>query len=175
MMNCKNLSLIAGLLLTSCSSQADKIAQCEAQGISRDACYLAEQNKRATINAAAEKQALENAAKQYAQRAHKTSCKDLRNFHAQGLQLTPQQVKEYEACAPTSEHTLAVKPRTWSGFGVTVERHADGLVYVDGKPAALDESTEQAQVYSQGLYQVVIYNNGKANLIENRVIKGWLK
>lgn len=38
---------------------------CENKGISRDACYIAEQNRQATINAAAEKQALENAQSLY--------------------------------------------------------------------------------------------------------------
>lgn len=49
-------------LLDGCSSQASRMAECEAQGISRDACYIAEKNRQATINASAEKQALENAA-----------------------------------------------------------------------------------------------------------------
>lgn len=178
----KNLSLLAVVLLAGCSSQAERLARCEAQGVSRDACYIADQNRQATMNAAAEKQALENAAKQYAQsvhRYHKTSCEDLRNFHAQGLQLTPKQVEEFADCQITAHvekgHTVTVQARKWSGYGVTVERHADGLVYVDGKAAALDETTEKAKVYSQGLNQVVIYNNGKANLIVNGVVKGWLK
>lgn len=49
-------------LLAGRSSQASRMAECEAQGISRDACYIAEKNRQATINASAEKQALENAA-----------------------------------------------------------------------------------------------------------------
>lgn len=38
---------------------------CESKGVSRDACYIAEQNRQATINAAAEKQAMENAQSLY--------------------------------------------------------------------------------------------------------------
>ncbi|MEB5889986.1 hypothetical protein [Enterobacter roggenkampii] len=57
-------------LLSACSSPADRMANCEAQGVSKDACYIAEQNRTATINATAEKQAMENAA-QLAQSAHK--------------------------------------------------------------------------------------------------------
>ena len=38
------------------------MAQCEAHGVSHDACYIAEQNRKSNINAAAEKQALENVA-----------------------------------------------------------------------------------------------------------------
>lgn len=43
------------------------MADCEAQGVSRDACYISEQNRQSTIRAAAEKQALENAQTQFAQ------------------------------------------------------------------------------------------------------------
>ncbi|HGH4609501.1 TPA: hypothetical protein ACJIWU_000048 [Enterobacter chengduensis] len=60
--------------LAGCTSQAQRMADCEAQGISRDACYIAEQNRQATINASAEKQAMENAQALYpvqkAQSAH---------------------------------------------------------------------------------------------------------
>lgn len=69
------IAVLAGIssLLSACSSPADRMAKCEAQGVSKDACYIAEQNRTATINAAAEKQALENAANalQHAQSAHK--------------------------------------------------------------------------------------------------------
>lgn len=51
------LSTLAG-----CTTQADRMAKCEAQGISRDTCYLAEQNRTIALNTAAEKQAMENAA-----------------------------------------------------------------------------------------------------------------
>ena len=69
----KKLMIIALAVstLAGCSTQADRLAKCEAQGISRDTCYLADQNRTAAINAAAEKQALENAANavQHAQAA----------------------------------------------------------------------------------------------------------
>ncbi|MGK4431997.1 hypothetical protein ACSMDK_26780, partial [Yersinia enterocolitica] len=57
-------TLLAGviaILLAGCSSQAERIAACETQGVSRDACYISEQNRTNTINAAAETQALQNA------------------------------------------------------------------------------------------------------------------
>jgi len=53
---------IAVSALSACSSPAERMAKCEAQGVSRDTCYLAEQNRTTTMNAVAEKQALENAA-----------------------------------------------------------------------------------------------------------------
>lgn len=63
---------VLATLLAGCVSEEQRLAQCEAKGVSRDACYVADQNRQATINAAAEKQALENAqaATQHAQAAH---------------------------------------------------------------------------------------------------------
>lgn len=186
----KKLSLLAVVLLAGCSSPAQRMHECESQGISRDTCYLVEQNRQQSYNAQAQAQAYRNAAaavaeperKQHAQsvhRYHKTDCKDLLTFAAQGLEMTPPQRKELADCksAPPVEeaHPAIVQAKTWHGFGVVVARGADGIVTVDGKPAALDETTEKAKVYSQGLNQVVIYNNGKANLIVDKVIKGWLK
>jgi hypothetical protein len=44
----KKLVMIAVTLstLAGCTTQADRMAKCEAQGISRDTCYLAEQTGR---------------------------------------------------------------------------------------------------------------------------------
>ncbi|HEN3478881.1 TPA: hypothetical protein U5D84_000492 [Yersinia enterocolitica] len=66
------VSIIA-VLLSGCSSQASRMADCEAKGVSRDTCYLAEQNRINSINATAEAQALRNAshAVQFAQAAKK--------------------------------------------------------------------------------------------------------
>ncbi|AKP32196.1 hypothetical protein [Yersinia aleksiciae] len=64
--------LVSIALLAGCSSQASRMSECESKGISKDTCYLAEQNRQASINNAAEATALQNAAKQYAQAAHKT-------------------------------------------------------------------------------------------------------
>lgn len=64
---------VAVASLAGCSTQSERLAKCESQGISKDTCYLAEQNRITAINAAAEKQALENAsnAVQHSQSAHK--------------------------------------------------------------------------------------------------------
>ena len=126
------VSVVAGLL-AGCTSSAERMAKCEGQGVSKDACYIAEQNRINTLNAAAEKQALENAQQQYGQATHKT------------------------------------------GYGVTVKRGTDGIVTVNGKPAALDEKNADAAVYSQGIYQVIFYTKGKVALMENRQFKGYLK
>ncbi|WP_221200556.1 hypothetical protein [Buttiauxella sp. A111] len=47
--------------LVGCSTSAQRQADCQAQGISKDTCYLAEQNRQNSINNAAMKQAMENA------------------------------------------------------------------------------------------------------------------
>lgn len=59
----KKLMMVGAIVsvLAACSSPAQRMAECEAQGVSKDACYIAEQNKQAAVNAAAQKQAMENA------------------------------------------------------------------------------------------------------------------
>lgn len=59
------IAIILPCLLVGCSTQASRMRECQQQGISRDTCYLAEQNRQAAINAAAEKQAMENAQSLY--------------------------------------------------------------------------------------------------------------
>ena len=67
----KKLMMVAAVLsLAACSSPDQRMADCQSKGVSKDACYIAEQNRTTAINAAAEKQALENAA-QLAQSAHR--------------------------------------------------------------------------------------------------------
>lgn len=56
------LSVVAAaMLLAGCKSAADRMFECESHGVSRDACYVAEQNRQANLNGAAQKQAYENA------------------------------------------------------------------------------------------------------------------
>lgn len=70
----KKLAILAAVLaLAGCKSAADRMYECEAQGVSRDACYLAEQNRRSNINAAAQKQAMENAAELYGPKGTETN------------------------------------------------------------------------------------------------------
>ncbi|CAM3921824.1 hypothetical protein RAVI111496_19390 [Rahnella victoriana] len=47
------------------------MADCQSQGISKDTCYMAEQNRQTSIQSVALKQAMENSAKQYAQATKK--------------------------------------------------------------------------------------------------------
>lgn len=60
-------------VLAGCSTEASRMNACESKGVSRDACYIAEQNRQATINAAAEKQAMENAQNVYSSNDTNTS------------------------------------------------------------------------------------------------------
>jgi len=70
----KKLAIIAAVLaLAGCKSAADRMYECEAHGISRDACYVSEQNRQSTINAAAQKQAMENAADLYGPKGTETN------------------------------------------------------------------------------------------------------
>lgn len=140
----KKLMMVVSVMavLTGCSSQASRMADCEAKGVSRDTCYLAEQNRQAAINGAAEKQALENAQAQYPQ-------------HAQEAKKVKPFVKHYE--------------------GLAIKRDSLGLVTVDGKPAARDEVTDNAEAWSQGIYTVIIYKTGKVAVMKNNVFEGYAR
>lgn len=50
MMKVKHVSMLllvlSAAIATGCSSPAQRMAECEAQGISKDACYIAEQTNR---------------------------------------------------------------------------------------------------------------------------------
>lgn len=56
------VSIAAGLLLTGCQSSANRMSECETQGISRDICYQVEQARQQGINEQAMAQAYRNAA-----------------------------------------------------------------------------------------------------------------
>jgi uncharacterized protein YceK len=82
----KKLMIVAGtLLLAGCSTQVSRMADCEAKGVSRDACYVAEQNRASGMTAAAEKQALENAQAQYTQHAQASKKTQALTKHYDGM------------------------------------------------------------------------------------------
>lgn len=130
------------LMLVGCSSSSSRMAECEAQGVSRDACYLAEQNRQSAINSAAEKQALENAQALYPQKA-------------QAAKKSMVFTRHYD--------------------GMLIKRDAQGVVNVDGKPAAQDETNADATVYSQGLYTIIAYKTGKVAVMKSGVFMGYAK
>ncbi|BDH45359.1 lipoprotein [Salmonella enterica subsp. enterica serovar Choleraesuis] len=131
------VSMVAG-----CSSPASRMADCESQGISRDTCYMAEQNRQNAINAAAEKQALENA-------------REATSQHAQNAKRFPAVTKHYQ--------------------GMEIKRDKQGIVTVDGKPAAQGETNDDAVVYTQGLYTVIFYKTGKVAVMKDNVFQGFAK
>lgn len=55
------LVALAALSLAGCKSAADRMYECESHGVSRDACYMAEQNRQASMNNAAQNAAYQNA------------------------------------------------------------------------------------------------------------------
>lgn len=64
--------------------------------------------------------------------------------------------------------------RVYHGFGTTVKRSGD-QVYVDGKAAALDETTPTAQTFSAGLKQIIFYKKGRVSMMESGRYIGDLK
>ncbi len=64
--------VVSAVFLAGCTSPAQRMAACEAQGISKDTCYLSEQNRQQGINNASLAAAYANAANatQHAQAAH---------------------------------------------------------------------------------------------------------
>lgn len=49
------------LVLSACSSPAQRMAECRAQGVSSDTCYQVEKDNQSRMNAVYQKQAMENA------------------------------------------------------------------------------------------------------------------
>lgn len=150
MINTKLQLMIAGcLILAGCSSSASRMADCEAQGVSRDTCYLSEQNRQSALTAAAEKQALENLTGiQHAQAAHK---------------------------APADYKPGNLKPISVKALGIEFKRTRDGIAYIDGKAAAHDEAEATADVYSVGLTTVIVYKSGRIIAMQNGQLLGRLK
>ena len=138
-MKLRYVAMLLGVVaLAGCTSSAQRMAECEAQGISKDTCYLAEQNRKNSINNAAQAAAYANA-------------RDAVNQKAQS----------------------AHKYKKWDGMKLEITKN--GLV-VDGKPAAIVEKTKEANVYQQGLFNYVVYKNGKIAVMDaNNSFKGYAK
>lgn len=59
--------------------------------------------------------------------------------------------------------------------GMTIKRDKLGILTVDGKPAAKDEVTANATTYSQGLYTIIVYKNGKVAVMKDNSFQGYAK
>lgn len=162
------LLVLALVSLAGCSSPASRMADCQAQGVSKDACYMVEQNRQSGINAAAEKQALENAAKygQKAQAAHRhlpKGCTQVQDANG--------------TCSTATDTAPAVKktPFVKHVGKVEIKRDNSGLVSINGKPAAEIENEGGNTSYEAGIYIVTIYKSGKVALMKDRVFVDFAK
>lgn len=140
-------------VLAGCSSPAERMAQCAAQGISKDTCYLVEQNRQQSYNEAAQNAAYANA-----------------RDAAAGRGVWAKKDKHHDA----DQHAQAAKkPKQWEGMKLDVTSHS---LTVDGKPAAMTEKTPKATVYQQGLFNFIVYSTGKIAVTDlNNVFKGYAK
>lgn len=122
----------ATALLSACTSPAQRMAECERQGISKDTCYLAEQNRQITYNESAQNAAWANA-----------------RDAAAGTGIWAKKDAKQHAQAAKAAHTFK-----WEGKKITIRGE---ILDVDGVLGALDENEPKAKVYSQGLYTFIYY------------------
>ena len=78
-----------------------------------------------------------------------------------------------DANAPV--HASKITPVHVNKLGVDFKRGADGIAYINGKPAANDENSAEAQSYCAGLISVIVYKNGKINAMKEGKYLGRLK
>ncbi|MBE8905363.1 hypothetical protein [Enterobacter asburiae] len=122
----------ATALLSACTSPAQRMAECERQGISKDTCYLAEQNRQNAYNEAAQNAAWANA-----------------RDAAAGKGIWAKKDAKQHAQAAKATHAFK-----WEKMTITIRGE---ILDVDGVLGALDENEPQAKVYSQGLYTFIYY------------------
>jgi hypothetical protein len=122
----------ATALLSACTSPAQHMAECERQGISKDTCYLSEQNRQNAYNEAAQNAAWANA-----------------RDAAAGTGIWAKKDAKQHAQAAKATHAFK-----WEGMKITIRGE---ILDVDGVLGALDENEPQAKVYSQGLYTFIYY------------------
>lgn len=137
--------LFAVIFLAGCSTEASRMQACLDKGVSRDACYIGESNRKAALDGAVWN-SLYNDPNRY---RDKHDAKQ----HAQA----------------------AKKERVYKSKDVRVVIRPDGMITVNEHLAALDETTPKAKAYSQGLYTVIVYNTGKVALMENGVFVEYMK
>lgn len=122
-------------LLAGCSSPSQRMAECEAQGVSKDACYVAEQNKQAATNAAAQKQAMENAQALYpVQKAQSAKKAGVKHWQGRKLEMTQNGLTVDGLPAAVSETNKEATVYQQGLFSY--------VVYANGKIAVLDEKNQ---------------------------------
>lgn len=134
-------------LLSGCVTEDQRLAKCEAKGISRDVCYQEEkaywrnyQSNMATL------QAGENQAE----------------ATREGNEINR---KHYQHVDQKAQSAKKAGLKHWQGMKLAVT--SNGLT-VDGKPAAVSETNAEATVYQQGLFSYVVYANGKIAVMDDK-------
>lgn len=131
-MKIKYLAVFAVVgVLAGCSSPAQRMADCEAQGISKDTCYLTEQNRKDSINNAAQKAAYENARKAVEQKAQSAKKAGVKHWDGMELKMTQNGLVVDGKPAAASETT---KEATTYQQGLYTF-----IVYKNGKIAVMDD------------------------------------
>lgn len=129
---------VTALFLAGCSSQASRMADCEAKGVSRDACYVAEQNRQASINNAAEKQALENAQSLYPQKAQAAKKASTFTKHYNGMTIKRDSLGMVTVDGkPAAQDEVTADATTYSQGLYTI------IVYKTGKVAVMKDGSFQ--------------------------------
>lgn len=78
-----------------------------------------------------------------------------------------------QAQYPVQKAQSVKKVKMWEGMRLDID--STGLI-VDGKHAAVIEKEEKATVYQQGLFNFIVYSNGKIAVTDlNNVFKGYAK
>ena len=84
-----------------------------------------------------------------------------------------QAMENAQALYPVQKAQSAKKPKQWEGMKLVTT--STGLT-VNGKQAAVIEKTAKATVYQQGLFNFIVYSNGKIGVTDtNNVFKGYAK
>lgn len=155
-MKLKYMALLVGVgvvVLAGCTTEDQRLAKCEAKGISRDVCY---QEEKAYWRNYQANMATLNASNQQADAIR------------EGNEIQKKHYKHVDQKAQSAH-----KYKKWDGMKLEVTKN--GLV-VDGKPAAATETTKEATTYQQGLYTYVVYANGKIAVMDDKgAFKGYAK
>lgn len=67
----KKFICLAVILLSGCTTQADRLAKCQSLGVSIDTCYAKDMDRQTAMETVYQKQALKNSAKALDEAEHK--------------------------------------------------------------------------------------------------------
>lgn len=84
-----------------------------------------------------------------------------------------QAMENAQAQYPVQQAQSVKKVKHWEGMKLEITGQS---LTVDGKPAAVIEKEKKATVYQQGLFNFIVYSNGKVAVTDlNNVFKGYAK